>query len=522
MRRINKETPAPPETGAAVPPVVRETHTTTTVRPAEPAAAPEAQRTRRPKEDVNVWFSKMEREYRAKHVVYYLYRKESSIIVVEPLLDGGRARGSMLYKFKPEDIDKFPAVNFYEELQLWVKEEFGGGAYELQINDNKQGTKPYCLTFSFEGKPKLSNREAYADGAPRDAGGAPDQWAVRTLIEFIDKKLDSVKGGQADPGAAFSQITQAVMDSNSKALGFILANLPKADPMQQMEQLKMMLEISKSFQPAVAAPVAAAPPLTPVQQMREIMELEKLMRERQGEPGGITPATLTTAVAEGFKQIGNVASKKVSGWVEFGQALAPFAPVLQPLVTEAVAFFRARRQGQQPGAPQPGLRIVARGGPAGQQPQAPAGAGGPAVAGSAGGPIPGGQFAGGGQIPPAGVPPQAAVPPVTGPAQPMAPQNGEWNIPQQAVDDMTWQMALTRVVDMLEHNRSGEDAAAMLDDAFPEIAAQFEMMSLVDLQKMLDEDPILSRAKGHPKAFAFGKAFYDFFHQAQQPETIVQ
>ena len=87
---------------------------------------------------------------------------------------------------------------------------------------------------------------------------------------------------------------------------------------------------------------------------------------------------------------------------------------------------------------------------------------------------------------------------------------------------MTWQMALTRVVDMLEHNRSGEDAAAMLDDAFPEIAAQFEMMSLVDLQKMLDEDPILSRAKGHPKAFAFGKAFYDFFHQAQQPETIVQ
>ena len=326
MRRINKETPAPPETGAAVPPVVRETHTTTTVRPAEPAAAPEAQRTRRPKEDVNVWFSKMEREYRAKHVVYYLYRKESSIIVVEPLLDGGRARGSMLYKFKPEDIDKFPAVNFYEELQLWVKEEFGGGAYELQINDNKQGTKPYCLTFSFEGKPKLSNREAYADGAPRDAGGAPDQWAVRTLIEFIDKKLDSVKGGQADPGAAFSQITQAVMDSNSKALGFILANLPKADPMQQMEQLKMMLEISKSFQPAVAAPVAAAPPLTPVQQMREIMELEKLMRERQGEPGGITPATLTTAVAEGFKQIGNVASKKVSGWVEFGQAPLPYSP----------------------------------------------------------------------------------------------------------------------------------------------------------------------------------------------------
>ena len=48
------------------------------------------------------------------------------------------------------------------------------------------------------------------------------------------------------------------------------------------------------------------------------------------------------------------------------------------------------------------------------------------------------------------------------------------------------------------------------------------MMSLVDLQKMLDEDRILSRAKGHPKAFAFGKAFYDFFHQAQQPETIVQ
>ena len=61
--------------------------------------------------------------------------------------------------------------------------------------------------------------------------------------------------GRQTPGAAFSQITQAVMDSDGKALGFILANLPKADPMQQMEQLKMMLEISKSFQPAVAAPV---------------------------------------------------------------------------------------------------------------------------------------------------------------------------------------------------------------------------------------------------------------------------
>ena len=54
MRRINKETPAPPETGAAVPPVVRETHTTTTVRPAEPAAAPEAQRTRFHIQPINV------------------------------------------------------------------------------------------------------------------------------------------------------------------------------------------------------------------------------------------------------------------------------------------------------------------------------------------------------------------------------------------------------------------------------------------------------------------------------------
>jgi hypothetical protein len=496
--------------------VVEETKKTTTEIPTPPENQTRTRIPREKRAHINSWFASLAPDERAKDYSFSIYRDDPRIIIVDEQLDD-RASGKMLDKITEEELRQWPDGPFLQELTLWTKERYGGGEYHVYVVMRKGSTLMYNKGYSADGQPKLSAREGWKDGeGPAGGGGAPDQWAVRTLIEFIDKKLDAAKLGQADPGLAFSQITQAVMDSNSKALGFIIANLPKTDPMQQMEQLKMMLDVAKSLQPpaqATAPPVA--PPLSPVQQMREIMELEKLMQERNGGHAGITPATLTTAVSEGFKQIGNV-SKKVSGWVEFGQAIAPFAPVLQPLVTEAVAFFRARRQAQaQPGAPQPGMRIVARGGPINQQPAAPVAAGGGVAGGSAGGPIPAGSYPGGGQVPPGGPQAHAGAAPQAAPQQPMAPQNGEWNIPQEAVDDMMWQVACARVVDMLEHNRTGEDAAAMLDDAFPEISAQFEMMSLADLQRALAEDPILSRAKGHPKAFAFGKAFYDFFHQAE-------
>ena len=198
------------------------------------------------KPDLNTWYRNASIDERLTHAAYYLYRLDPNIKVIYTNLEG-RADGAMLYKLTPEQINKFGQGTFLEELILWIKEEYGGGWFRLMINNTKTAGAIYNVSFPIEGRPKLSSREDYvAPGTSPGAGSSGmsgDPSTVRMLIEFIDKKLDAVKSNGQDPAQAVGQVTQVLMDSQSKMFAWMLDHQPKAaDSVDQLKQMRDMLD----------------------------------------------------------------------------------------------------------------------------------------------------------------------------------------------------------------------------------------------------------------------------------------
>ena len=98
--------------------VIEEKKTTTIDLPPGPPAAysrPGAKGPRPKNPSLNEWWAVTPPDDRANLFAYTLYRDDSRIIIVEENLDD-RASGSMVYKFKPDEIAAFSDGPFLQEL----------------------------------------------------------------------------------------------------------------------------------------------------------------------------------------------------------------------------------------------------------------------------------------------------------------------------------------------------------------------------------------------------------------------
>lgn len=495
MPRLANKPAEMPSAGSV--PIVQETVTTKTTTQSAPLilTPPNSPPEREPKDDVNTWFLKLDPDYRTHHVAYYLYRNDPNIQVVTTNLEG-RANGSMLYRFTPELINKFAEGPFMEELQLWTKEEYGGGSFHVKINDTKLGRMLYSIPFKNEGPARLSTREAYASGAPQTSS-VGDQSTVRMLIEFIDKKLDAVKAGGQDPAAAVGQVTQVLMDSQSKMFAWMLDHQPKTgDSVQQLEQMRNMLAIVKELIPQPTA--LAENPKSFTEQLQEFMALQDLMEKMRGKNAVPEGQSLAAQIAEAIAKAG-ITRAKGTDWTWVIDGMKVLAPALAPIGVALAEKIRAT--GSAPGAPATALTINGRpvtGAPQGGRPTS-----GPV--GSA--PMPG---------MPAGPPgmgsaaPSAPAPAVT--ANPAtAPASSSQVITPDMMDAMAWHTIKTRLVDMLRNNDEGSAAAASISFMFPKQAGNFAMATPPILMGVITGDETLRELKDDPRLPAFLDSFCEWF-----------
>ena len=431
-------------------PMVKETVTRTTMLPAAPImplVAPAPEKTGRP--HPNDWFAALAPDYRVNHCVYYLYRLDPAIQIVNPDLEG-RAEGVMLDVVPREIISTFGDDNFMGQLQVWVKQKYGGGPFKITINDTKQHRREYDRGFKIEGQPMLSNREAYVGGAPPQGQAGGEQSLLPTFMRVIDEKLSALGQNRQDPSAGMSQTLNVMMDGMRQAFQFALDRQPKTpDGAQQLEQMRTMFDMAKTL---LAERQPGTPAKTTIEQLTEMRELLKLAREMEGqkETGGLTLATFKDALIEGLRSVrgGSRGGSDMSGWVEFAKALAPR---LDPLIAMAVSRLGQRPQPGALGVPAIRIQQPAIG------PVAPVGRG-------AGGPPP----PGAGAIPPGYVQaqPQAPAPSPQPPAPSAEPRQIE--ITPEIQDAVLWNACAMQIVDALTHGVTGDDMAFAVDKIYPQ------------------------------------------------------
>ena len=479
--------PPPPE------PMVKETVTRTTMLPAAPLAPAATIAGKKPaKDSVDAWFAALEPEYRANHCSYYLYRLDPNIAIVNPDLDG-RANGSMLDRLTAEVISRFSGESFLGELQVWTKQNYGGGNFEIKVNDTKQHRLMYDLGFKVEGAPKLSSREAYTSGAPTPGQAGSEQSLLPTFMRVIDEKLSALSQNRPDPTVGMSQTLNVMMEGMSKAFQFALERQPKTpDGAQQLDQMRMMFEMVKTL---FAEKQPGAPQKSTVEQLKELREMLALAREMEGpkETGGLTLATFKDALIEGLRSVrgGGRGGSDMAGWVEVAKALAPR---LDPLIAMAVSRIGQRPQPGAPGAPAIRIQQPAIG------PVAPVGRG-------AGGPPP----PGAGAIPPGYVQaqPQAPAPSPQPPAPSAEPRQIE--ITPEIQDAVLWNACAMQIVDALTHGVTGDDMAFAVDKIYPQYAIYMGMATAEQLMQKIATDPVLSAVKDDPRLPAFVESFLQYF-----------
>ena len=497
MKRVDKQ--EDPAASA----VIQQTVTTKTVGPAAQAAFPGIPQLSAPprgKDDINDWFRKLSAAERANEYNYYLYRLDRNIVITNQEVDGREPR-KYLAKLSAEVLARLSQGPFIDELVDYIKEEFGGGKYSLKVGTKKTGTMLHNKLFEVDGEAKLTSREGFSP-AGMGAGAGMDGTNIGMLLRYIDEKISNARGGTQDPGQAMSQFAKVVMDSNNGAFQWVLQNMPKApDPMTQLEQTKTIFELVKSLAPP---PAAAAQPKTVMEQLQEFALLQKTLNDMKGSsaPPENQPS-IASQVVEGLTKAGlGRARGNDYGWlVELGKAIAPaLAPLAmafaKKIETSQIAMPRRMGMSSPPSftVPQPGAPA---GGP-------PAGGGAVPGGGAAGARMPGQAHAG--PVPMPGQPQSSAAPPE--PQQPQLTEEQQYSMFVQTTISL-------RLVDMLTHDRTGEDAAASVNDMFPEAAINMRFATVDMLKNIVATDPILTQVKDDPRLPGFLQSFYDFFHQSE-------
>lgn len=490
--------------------VVEEKRTVTTqipevVRPAATGPKPT-------KPHINVWFAKMPPDERANDYAYTIYRDDTRIIIVDENLDD-RASGSMLYKFTPDEIRQFPEGPFLQELSDWVKARYGGGEYHVYVNNRKFSTLEYNKGFRIDGEPILSPREGWRPGMQPmgtlpGASGGDSASLVPMVIKLIDDKLAGVTQQRADPNAALAEVTKVIMEANSSAFRWAIDNAPKpTDPTKQLEQMRSLLMVFKDLQPA-----APGVPQDPFAQFTQFVTVLKSVRELDKPPD--QPADFKTTMIEAVKTaVREVGMKGARPGTDWGAVIEKAVPLLAPLGLALMAKLK-----QPPAAPP---QTIA---PAPQMQRT-----GPIRMPSISMPAPVSGFpnggpAGAGRIPGSGAAaPQAPpyVPPAPQAAPPAASQPADQiTVTEEVEDAVLWNHATKRLVDMLQHDETGDVAAEFIDKMLPNIGATLATMNEQTIMGMIAGDPELSKIKDDPRLPRFLKEFCDYFRDDESlPET---
>ena len=244
MGRMEKVTPTP----TTQPTATIETVTKRTEQ--VPAAAPAVSGLLRPrtaKIDPNDWFKNLSPDDRNDYV-YYIYRLDPNVAIIDPNLDD-RARGSMLDKLTPADIEEISQGAFLDELKLLLKKKgHGGGKFQLKVVHRKAGTMMHNCALIIEGDPILSKREAWTgSGLPPGAGSSNsggDSQFIPIIMRIIDEKLSGITQRREDPGAALSEVMKA-RKGYGKRIRHIMALL--LSKQQKENARKQGSEKSKGF-----------------------------------------------------------------------------------------------------------------------------------------------------------------------------------------------------------------------------------------------------------------------------------
>jgi hypothetical protein len=495
-----------PEKAAAAPTtqVVEEKKTTTTQIPGLPEEVlrPGVPGRRPTKPPINEWFASIPPDERANAYSYTLYRDDSRIIIVDENLDD-RASGTMLYKLTPDDVRALPEGPFLQELGDWVKKKgFGGGEYHIMITLRKGSKLQYNKGFKLAGVPIPSDREAWISGQqPGAAGTGGDVSILPMLMKLIDEKLEGIKEQRQDPGTALAEVTKAIMDANTTAYKWAIENAPKPiDPTKQLENMKLMLEIFKSMQPAPVAAAAAPDMATQLTQISTVIEAVRKIdtpKESAQSMKDMIVEGIKTALREGgFRGGGNRAGTDWSGLLE--KAI----PFLGPLAVAVLSRLRVPAA-----APQPQTLIQRS--PIGSQYQPAQGGAGPMGPGMGVGVPPGAPVSRGWGQP---MPPQPPQPPpvVPEPTQPAATPD-QIVITEEVQSAVLWSQATRRIVDMLTHDKPGDEAAESLDNMFPDIAVHMVNMNEQSLMALVSSDAELAKIKDDPRLPKFIQDFLDYF-----------
>lgn len=486
--------PIPPQ------PVVEQTVTTKTTGPAA-SLLPPPPAAKAPKPHINEWFAKLDPEYRMNHCAYYLYRLDPNIVIVNPDLEG-RANGGMLDRLTPSVIGSLSADNFLGELQVWTKDNYGGGNFEIKVTDNKMHKIEYDLGFKVEGAPKLSSREAYTAGGGPAGPIGPDQNMITWAIRQLEDKIAALANGRQDPSATMATVMSTILDSQNKSFQWAMDRQPKgSEPAQQLEQMKAMFDMFKGL---YEQRTAAAPQKSTIEQLQEIRGILQLAREMEGtkDSAALTPATLKEAFIEAAKTLVSSRSGRgsdMSGWVELAKALSPALAPLGLIIAQKL-------QGTSTPRPAASVRI---------QP--------PGIAPSA--------------QPPASLPTSQAVRPgVNAPFAPVAaapnpPGNSaapqptntyETVISPEEYEAVLWDHCRKQLIDMLTHDVAGDDAAFVIHKSYPQYAVRMSMATPEILNQQIAIDPMLSQVKDDPRLPAFLAAFLRYFQGGPEGEEEEQ
>jgi len=492
MARMEKVTPNQP----ALPTTTIETVTKRTEQ--MPAAGPAGSQPYKPasrtvRDDPSVWFKGLAPEERNDYA-YYLYRLDPNIVIMDPNLDD-RARGAMLDKLTVPDIQQLGQGDFIDELKLMLKRQYGGGKFQIKIVHLKGGTMIHNRALVIEGNPVLSKREGWTGPGmpPSGQSGGGDSQLIPIIMKVIDEKLSGINQRREDPGLALTEAMKAVGDIQSNAFRLIMERMPNTpEPAQRLAEIKEMLQIFATLKgedkPALA-------PVDPMTQIRQMLEMMKLLRDAEAPPATNVGEVIKNAIAEGIKQFGPARRAVGPAFTEtIVDVVKAASPLLAPI---GLAIAEKIKH-----APLPGV-------PAYAMPPGVAAAGAPRASQGIG------AARGNAML---GASPIGAV--AAAPAPPASPGAVQ---PTVLTDDLlaaaSWHTVTTRLVDMLTHDISGDQAAAALSYIFPEVTVRMRTMTAEMLTSFIQQDVTLAQIKDDPRLPEFIGEFLAYFQAPDAPET---
>lgn len=465
MPRVEKISPTPESL-----PIMRKTITETIEQePAPPSPA-------KPEDKIPIedFLSGVPRSEWLVNTAYYLYRLNESIAIAERFQ--GEHRGAFLRYLTADDFREFEEGNFWYGLQSWVKKKYGGSNYRIIINNTKDKCKTlYNKSWSIEGAPILDNREVWRNGAPSASGPAADQSQfTNQLLGFLKEQIE--KQQNRDGSTTLETAMNTISQVQKNAMEIAKNQMPQ--PMSPADIMGMMMGIFKEMM-TQNRPQASETDL--LIKAIALLKDSGMIQPKQDAGGFAMIKEIVAGLKEmGIKVGGGGGAAAQDDWrLEVVKALPEIGRQVHGIVDRVVT---ART-----------MPIIAARAPA-ISAQSSLGIGPSAI------------------IPrPMAATTTAPNPPVpgaqSGPAATMR------SIEPEEAQAILWTWLRQRIVDWIQHDVDGGDAALAIQMNEPGLAAMIRQQTPEDLTKFLQADPIMCVIKDDPRLPGFVEAMLAFFKE---------